>query len=51
MLALLMAERILLFHDRTDEKKFTFDMVPAVLKLQTKEILEDSGVGFLVTEE
>lgn len=50
MLALLFAERVILYHDRRDEKKFTYKDVPSVLKPDVKEILEDSGLGYLVEE-
>lgn len=43
MMAMLFAQRIIL-------GKSTFAQVPALLKEQVKEILVDSGMGFLAEE-
>lgn len=43
MIAMFLAQRIIL-------DKLTFKEVPEVLKPEVKQILEESGMGFLVTE-
>lgn len=44
MMAMLWAQQIML-------GKKTYDQVPRLLKSKVKELLEDSGMGELVTEE
>ena len=44
MIAMLWAQRIM-------NGKKTFDQVPRLLKEQVKEILVESGVEFLITED
>ena len=51
MIALLLAERVILYNDAVGDKKYQFKNVPKTLQSRVKEILVDSGLEFLAVIE